>query len=253
MDLTNLASGSKGNCSLIDGGEGLILIDAGISGKKIFERIDESGKNPVDLQGLLITHDHRDHISGAGIVSRKLKIPIYTSRIVYEQNKEIFDKCEVKVFEEKFYLAGILVTPIPVSHDGSDNHSFIFEKNDFKIGHVTDLGIVTSLVRERLRGCNILLIESNHDPKMLINGPYPWYLKQRIAGKKGHLANKDTSDLIDQIYFPELKHVILAHLSEENNDPVLAYDNMDKMRSEKGFEFTIHVAKQNRILPSLGL
>ncbi|PID30024.1 MAG: MBL fold metallo-hydrolase [Candidatus Cloacimonadota bacterium] len=247
MDITVLASGSKGNCSLIDSGDGLILVDAGISGKRIIEKISEAGKDSKDLVGLVLTHDHRDHISGAGIISRRLKIPVYTSPIIHSMNKEILKNCDVKYFNGRFNISSLEVTPIPISHDGSDNYGYIFEKGGKKIGHITDLGVVTSLVKERLRSCNILVLESNHDLKMLKEGPYPWYLKQRILGKKGHISNVQSSDLVKEIYSERLKDLVLAHLSEENNDPVIAYDNMDRLRSSFGHNYSIHVAKQNTI------
>lgn len=249
MKISLLSSGSKGNSSLIENDELGILIDAGLSGKKALERIVAVNGNTEKIAAIIITHDHSDHIKGAGILARKLKIPIYIHEKNYHNSNHLFDKCQIFYIDKPFRIGSFCITPIPISHDGTENFAYNIVCGDKKISHITDLGVVTNLVRAKIQDTDLLLIESNHDPKMLKEGPYPWNLKQRIKGKQGHLSNKDACDLVMNIAHPKLKNVILAHLSDENNDPKIAFEMMNKIKIENNLKFELFVGRQDKALP----
>jgi phosphoribosyl 1,2-cyclic phosphodiesterase len=239
-----LSSGSKGNSSFIESNNQAILIDAGLSAKRLLSRIDYIGADYKNLNGIVVTHDHSDHIKGVGILARKLKIPVYIHEDNYKVKADLFTNCEIKFITSEFELGGFLITPIPVSHDGTANYSYNIQADGKKISHLTDLGKATALVKERTKDCDLFLLESNHDPMMLKEGPYPWYLKQRISGIKGHLSNADASNLLLSTERSNLKNVILAHLSEENNDPMLALETMLCTVGENNLDINVHVAHQ---------
>ncbi|MCK5312224.1 MAG: MBL fold metallo-hydrolase [Desulfobacteraceae bacterium] len=222
-----LASGSKGNSLFVSWGKNSILIDAGLSGIEIERRLAARKQSPENLAAILVTHEHSDHIRGVGILSRRYNIPVYISNNTYKKAASNLGKLtDFKLFNcgKSFNIENMAVSPFTISHDAVDPAGFTLEHNSKKIGIATDLGIATNLVKEYLKNCSYLHIESNHDPDMLINGPYPWYLKQRIKGKQGHLSNMDTKELLEELNNENLKHVTLAHLSEENNTPEKAFN-----------------------------
>ncbi|OGE84066.1 MAG: hypothetical protein A2Y39_06455 [Candidatus Delongbacteria bacterium GWF2_40_14] len=245
MKLSVLSSGSGGNSTIINSSDGSILIDAGITGKKLFERLESVAADAKNIMGIIITHDHHDHIDGAGVIARKLKIPVYIHRANYESSAEKLDKCEIIFIENEFKVGSFTIIPFPISHDGTANYAYNIISEGKKISHVTDIGIVTETVKFRIRDSDLLVMESNHDLKMLQDGPYPWYLKQRIAGNKGHLSNLSAATLIVELGCSKMRNLILAHLSKENNDPALAYDSMIKTREENLMNFNLHLACQN--------
>ena len=260
MKISVLSSGSKGNSSIILSHKSnqSILIDQGLSAKKLLERVDYIGADYKDLMGIVITHDHSDHIGGAGILSRKLKIPVYIHKENYYSKEEKFNNCEVFFIDDMsekknsidsdFFIGDFKVTPFVIPHDGSVNRAYNIAIDDKKITHLTDLGMVTTLVKQKLKGSDLIVLESNHDLELLKNGPYPWYLKQRVKGRHGHLSNENACTLMNEYDCPKLKKVILAHLSETNNDPFLAYDLMDKTNCEISRKFELLVAKQHEAL-----
>ena len=248
MRIAVLSSGSKGNSSFIESGDQAILIDAGMSAKKLLSRMDEVGADHRNINGIVVTHDHSDHIKGVGILARKLRIPVYIHEANYEVKSDLFEKCEIRFIEREFQIGGFIITPIPVSHDGTANYSYNIAAEGKKISHLTDLGKATSLVKERTKDCDLFLLESNHDPIMLKEGPYPWFLKQRISGIKGHLSNADANNLLLSADRSKLKNVILAHLSEENNDPTLAYESMLLTVEQNKLDINVHVAHQHKPL-----
>ncbi|MBN2789817.1 MAG: MBL fold metallo-hydrolase [Candidatus Delongbacteria bacterium] len=248
MKIAVLSSGSKGNSSFIESNDQAVLIDAGLSTKRLLMKMDEVGADHKIIAGIIVTHDHSDHIKGVGTLARKLKIPVYIHEENYRMKADIFTNCQIKFIEKEFTIGNFTISPIPVSHDGTVNYSYNIQAEGKKISHLTDLGKATSLVRERTKDCDLFVLESNHDPVMLKEGPYPWYLKQRISGIKGHLSNSDASDLIISGQRTNLKNIILAHLSEENNDPVLAYENMVCSITEKDLDINVHIALQNKPL-----
>jgi len=219
-----LASGSKGNSLYIETGQSKILIDAGLSAREIQKRLAIIGIEGADLNAVFISHEHTDHVRGAGTLARKLKIPVFISYPTHSESKDVFAGNEVVEFESgcSFTFRDLLLDPFPITHDSSDPVGFIIESAENRIGVATDLGIVTRLVREKLKGCGVLVLEFNHDEEMLLNGPYPWYLKQRIKSRHGHLSNNDSAELLGEIVHERLEGIFLAHLSEANNHPEIA-------------------------------
>jgi len=219
-----LASGSKGNAILVDTGGSKILIDAGLSGREILHRLKAIGVGENELDAILISHEHTDHTRGAGTLARKLKIPLLVSYPTCKAMHSLLKKVEVIEFESGYPFAfnDLLIDPFPITHDACDPVGFLIEGTHGKVGIATDLGIVTRLVKDKLKGSRVLVLESNHDEEMLLNGPYPWHLKQRIKSRHGHLSNTESADLLDEILHPGLEGLFLAHLSEVNNDPGVA-------------------------------
>ena len=231
MRVCLLASGSKGNAIFVDTGTSKILVDAGLSATEIINRLASVGVDGNELDAVFVTHEHTDHTRGTGALCRKLKIPLVVS---YPTRREInlsLRKIEVVEFESgyPFTFKDMLIDPFPITHDACDPVGFIIECRDGKIGIATDLGIATRLVAEKLKGSRLLVIESNHDEDMLLNGPYPWNLKQRIKSRHGHLSNTESVQLLEEIIHPELAGVFLAHLSEVNNDPDIAYHSASSL------------------------
>lgn len=217
-----LASGSKGNAVFISDGSTSILLDAGLSGIEIERRLKSKGLCPEDLDALLVSHEHADHIQGVGVLSRRFNLPVYISnRTKKAAESQLGNVCDIKNFEcgSPFIINTIRIHPFSISHDAKDPAGFTFQQNGTKIGIATDLGIATSLVKEHLKKCNLLILEANHDLTMLMEGPYPWPLKQRIKSKTGHLSNEASKNLLQELKHDRLSHVILAHLSETNNSP----------------------------------
>lgn len=225
-----LASGSRGNAIYITDGTTAILVDAGPSGIEIQRRLKSRGLYPESLKAILVTHEHADHIQGVGALSRRLKLPVYLNQKT-EKASFIFQKIQTAHYFEcgrPFKINELTIHPFSVSHDAEDPAGFTIQKNGLKIGIVTDLGTVSSMVKHHLKGCALLILEANHDPAMLINGPYPWPLKQRIQSRIGHLSNKESKTLLNEIIDDRLQYVILAHLSETNNTPQKALTTVAK-------------------------
>ncbi|WP_457551624.1 MBL fold metallo-hydrolase [Desulfobacula sp.] len=241
-----LASGSKGNSLFVSCHNSSILIDAGLSGIEIERRLKAVNISPENLTAIIITHEHSDHVKGAGILSRRFDIPVYITQKTYEACSGLGRIEDLHFFEcgTPFKLDQILISPFSISHDAKDPSGLTLEYNGHKIGIATDLGIVTSLVKEHLKNSNILYLEANHDPDMLMNGSYPWHLKQRIKGRTGHLSNLDAGMLVSELKTDDLKHVILAHLSEENNCPQKAVKTVSK--SLNASEIGLHVARPDQ-------
>lgn len=241
-----LASGSRGNAIYIGDGETAVLIDAGLSGVEIQRRMDRKGLDPNHLDAILVSHEHSDHIQGVGVLSRRFNLPVYISEGTRLATGSALGKLkEVVPFTcgRSFAVKSLSVHPFSIAHDAEDPAGFTIGSNGSKIGIATDLGIATGVVTTHLADCNILVIEANHDPEMLVEGPYPWPLKQRIQGRNGHLSNTDTAALLRQILHSELSHVILAHLSEENNTPEKALETVKEALN--GSRVEIHVASQS--------
>lgn len=216
-----LASGSRGNAIYISDGATAILLDAGLSGVEIQRRMASRGLDPRDLDAIVVSHEHNDHVSAVGVLARRFKLPVYINPRTLGAAGRLGALPEAVDFRDgaSFHINTLKIRPFSTSHDAADPAGFTVERNGRKIAIATDLGIVTAMVREHLRGADILIIEANHDPNMLINGPYSWPLKQRIRGRRGHLSNQETRELLKAVVHPGLQHVILAHLSETNNTP----------------------------------
>ena len=220
-----LGSGSKGNCTYIESPEARILLDAGLSAREIERRLQHIGRSPESLDGVLISHEHIDHIQGVGAFARRYQIPVYANPGTWRRAQHVVGVvAEVRAFATgtAFPLKDLLIEPFSLPHDADDPVAFRLSWCRRVTAVVTDLGYPSQLVRERIKGCHLLILEANHDDAMLKAGPYPWPLKQRISGKSGHLSNVQSSQLLRDVLHDELEYVVLAHLSEINNFPELA-------------------------------
>lgn len=247
-----LGSGSKGNSTYIEAGRTRILIDAGFSGKEILRRLQEIDVDAASLSAIIITHEHADHIRGVSPLSRKYKIPVFGNDATLQGAGAAFASItDLRTFSNgtAFAFQDILIHPYSISHDAADPVGFVVSSGRCSIGYCTDTGTVSRLMRHRLAGCNALVLESNHDPGMLRNGPYPLYLQQRVRSKTGHLANGEAADFLRDIIHDGLEHVVLAHISEKNNTPELARKTVGHalLASRRNSEFSITVAAQNKI------
>jgi phosphoribosyl 1,2-cyclic phosphodiesterase len=222
-----LASGSSGNACYIETTRSRILVDAGLSGREIVRRMDLIGIEAETLNAIFLTHEHQDHIKGAGPLSRRFGLPVYLSEGTLKGGKGILGKLQNPVLMnagEKICINDITVETFTKCHDASDPLGLVVRSNGRKLGVATDLGRSTAVVEEHLKGCEALVMEFNHDPVMLEEGPYPLELKRRIKGAEGHLSNDQAGNLLASVGHENLRHLVLAHLSEINNRPEKAYD-----------------------------
>jgi len=224
--LTILGSGSAGNCAYLETEETRVLIDAGFSLRQIRQRLSTIGRAPENLTGILITHEHSDHVQGLVALGEKMQVPVYCNRPTKEAIEYAMrPRLEFRLFEtgRSFELGDITVETFTIPHDAQDPVGFLLRAPGGNIGFLTDLGHVNKLVLDRVREANVLLLEANHDVKMLQNCPHrPWSLKQRILGRHGHLSNEAAADVAEQIVSAGLRQLYLGHLSRECNRPDLA-------------------------------
>ena len=245
-----LASGSSGNCTLVSDGEVHILIDAGISCRRIVNSLAELGISAQDLRGIFVTHEHTDHICGLQTLTKRFSLPIFTAAPCAEM---IAAKAPATMHvlrtiepEEEICLDSLAVQGFETSHDSAASMGFTVAGERGKMALATDLGMLTSCVREAVAGVDLLIAETNHDRNMLRYGPYPYYLKQRVSGSTGHLCNEDGAELCRHAAFHGVKTVILAHLSAENNTPDCAYQAVAETFAVNGVEdVTIAVAPRD--------
>jgi len=220
MKICTLASGSSGNSLFIDTGKTRILVDAGISQRKLKARLKQIGSSLEEIDSVVVSHEHSDHTTAIP----SLKNPIYvakdTSHIWTDRVRDLREFTTSAPFE----IGDVRITPFPVSHDAIDPVGFLIEADGKRIGVVTDIGYVTELVKERLSGSDALVIEFNHDERLLSYGPYPWELKQRIKSRHGHLSNVEAAGLLRHLIHDGLRYVVLAHLSKTNNSEHIAVD-----------------------------
>lgn len=240
MTITTLASGSSGNCILVSHGTTHLLVDAGISCRRVKNALAPLGLTPGDLTAILITHEHSDHISGLATLFKQYHLPVWCSKGTGRQleYRIAFLNEVLHTFEPgaSFPLGGLTVTAFATLHDAADPVGYTFTDGTRKAAIVTDLGVVTPVVENCVRGADLLVAEANHDPGLLMDGPYPYYLKQRISGCHGHLSNADCAALVSR---SGAETVILAHLSAENNRPDLA---LETVRAAVGAHVTVEVA-----------
>lgn len=255
MEITALASGSAGNCYLVRTEKNAILVDAGISCKRICERLGLLGVEPQELGGVIVSHGHVDHIKGVGVLSRKFKAPVWMNEGTWkEAGASIGEVHRLEIFRtgRLFQTAGFRIHPFSIPHDAADPVGFRISQNGFAVGIATDLGVVTNLVTNVMAGVQVAVVETNHDPVMLRDGPYPWELKQRVAGRRGHLSNADGASLLQRIFSDQLQAVMLAHLSETNNQPELALGTAQGVLKEfLACGGTLHCATQDQIGPTI--
>jgi len=256
--LTILGSGSAGNCAYIETEEARVLVDAGFSLRQIRKRLETIGRVPEKLTGILVTHEHSDHVNGLAKIIEKLHIPIYCNRLTHEALQyQTRTKLPAKVFSTgcPFEIGDILVENFSVPHDAQDPVGFLLRTPGGNIGFLTDLGHATKLVLERVRSANVLVLETNHDIKMLQDCPHrPWSLKQRILGRHGHLSNEAAADAADQVMSTELRHLYLGHISRECNKPELAMKVMaERMNRIGASHVKLELAWQSIPCPTLEL
>ena len=221
MKICSLASGSKGNCLYLETGETRVLIDVGLSLRETLLRMQACGIDPNHVHAVLVSHEHIDHIRSAGAFSRKFKVPVIASHMVRKKAEKYLSKTRVIEFEagRTLEFRDCVIDPFPITHDACDPVGFVLESREGRCGSATDLGIATRLVAQKLAGCRALNLESNHDVEMLMNGPYPWDLKQRIKSRHGHLSNEESLELLHELAHAGLEALVMAHLSEVNNHP----------------------------------
>jgi phosphoribosyl 1,2-cyclic phosphodiesterase len=252
VSVSMLASGSRGNCAVVSSAHTKILIDAGISCRETFKRMKALGDDPLSLSAILITHEHSDHVHGLAMLAKKLHIPIFMTgathqmwaRAMRDETGERPQLAKLEKFESghSFQVGDIAVKPFTIPHDAADPVGFTFRAEGIKVGIATDLGYVPVSVRDHLRGCDVLVMESNHDLEMLRGGPYPWSVKQRVMSRVGHLSNEALAHFFSNDYDNSAAFVVLAHLSEQNNHPEIARREAEKALAARGSLF------QNRVL-----
>ncbi len=243
-----LASGSKGNCIYVGTPGAKILIDAGISAKAAMVRLAELGVALEEIDAILITHEHTDHIKGLQVLACRLGIPVFANSDTAKAIYAALDTCpKFKLFTtgEPFSFGGIDIHPFSIQHDAVDPVAFTLSLNGLKLGFCADLGFVTTLVRSHLGDCDYLYVEANHQPSMVHSSPRPLIYKQRVLSRQGHLSNEECAQLLLDVLSPRLKHVHLAHLSSECNSPELALQIVtEKLR---GSAVAVSVAHQDRL------
>jgi len=227
MRLIILGSGSTGNALYIESGETRVLVDAGLSGKETARRMAEAGVDVARLDAVVITHEHTDHIKGLHVISKTTEAPVFVSAATrkefhFKQDGDGITWGQEISSSEPFQIGTLDFYPFSIPHDGVDTFAFTVESRGIKVGLATDLGYITKLVAERLRGSDLIIVESNHDRDMLKIGPYPWSLKQRIASKLGHLSNDETARWIQEDFDGKAAYLVLAHISRHCNHPELA-------------------------------
>lgn len=218
-----LASGSEGNCLLVSGGGVHLLVDAGISARRITAGLRELELSPCDVDGVLLTHEHSDHTAGLGTLTKHHRLPLYasggTAEAVGRRVPGVSEVLRVIPRQGVFSIGEMLVTSFPTSHDASESVDYRFDCGDESVGVLTDTGYVTEEAEAALRGVGLLVLESNHDEEWLLSGPYPYYLKQRILGRRGHLSNDAAACFARWMAEEGTRQFVLAHLSKENNTP----------------------------------
>jgi len=255
LSITPLFSGSSGNAALIKTDNSKILVDAGVSGKRIEAALSVIGENADDIKAILLTHEHSDHIQGAGVLSRKHDIPLYATQLTWDALEGKLGKVQTKnmraISKADFYIDDLLIEPFETPHDAADPVGYCVSASGRKIGIATDLGHFPQHVEYRLHSCDLVLLESNHDSDMLIAGRYPYQLKQRIKSRRGHLSNDDAAQAAVRLAAAGVSSILLGHLSQENNLEQLAFrtvtDALMARGLEPGRDFKLGLALRNQV------
>ena len=240
IEICALASGSNGNCYYIGNRHDAVLVDAGISTKQLMQRFTDTGLNPGKVKAIFISHEHADHTRGMQVLSRRLGVNVYMTSRTYYALPRVLRPEYVRFFTpgEVVETCSFSVHTFLKNHDAAEPCSFRIEHSGKSVGVFTDLGEPCQNVKTAVQKCQALFMESNYDEDMLSNGPYPVYLKKRVASALGHLSNKQAVELIHQYSHPSLECVFLSHISKENNTPVLAKAEFGKLRSEINVKLT---------------
>lgn len=259
MRLVSIASGSSGNCIYIGSETSHILVDAGISNKRIEQGLNEIGLKGSEINGIVITHEHSDHVKGLGVLARKHGVPIYGTKETLEEIAAMsslgeFSRDLLKPIlpDAEFSVGDLEILPFSVDHDAANPVAYRVKCGQKQAAVATDMGHYDQYVIDHLQGLDALLLEANHDVNMLQTGPYPYYLKRRILGNHGHLSNENAGRLLNHLLHDRLKHIFLGHLSKENNYEALAYETV-KLEIDMGdspykaSDFPIEVAKRDQM------
>jgi len=252
VQFASLGSGSKGNGTLVQNNDTSVLVDLGFTLKETERRLKRLGKSPHDVNAILVTHEHADHVHGVAPFARKYRLPVYLTPGTYNPDKmgQLPDLRKVNC-HRPFRVGSLGVEPVPVPHDAREPCQYIISSEGTRVGVLTDLGHITPFVRQQYANCHALLLECNHDTEMLENGPYPYQLKQRVGGNHGHLNNEQAADLLKSIELPKLKHLVISHVSEQNNQPQLAEQAVT--RALGTWRGELHVARQEQGLDWISL
>ena len=263
LELCAIASGSSGNCICVGTDHTHLLIDAGVSGKRIETGLNDIELKTSEMQGILVTHEHSDHIAGLGVLARRYQIPIFaTEKTIHAiKNTKSVGKIDEDLFQiirpgKRFSIGELTVQPISISHDAADPVAYKVINGDKNVAVVTDLGNYNQAIVDELKGLDALLLEANHDIKMLQTGMYPYPLKQRILGDRGHLSNERSGQLLSELLHDNFKTVVLGHLSKENNYEELAYEavRLEVTMGDtpyKADDFPMYVAKRDTVSPMI--
>ncbi|MDR3038846.1 MAG: MBL fold metallo-hydrolase, partial [Candidatus Adiutrix sp.] len=211
-----LASGSRGNCLWLEEGSVAVVVDCGLTAREFFRRAQGAGLDVSRLAAILVSHEHRDHLGGVGPLARRLHLPVLANPATRDLAESLTGPLKWETFATGDILTfgALKIRTLPISHDAADPVAFLVESPAGRLGLATDLGAVTELIRRKFRELSALILEFNHDYRLLMDGPYPWPLKQRVRGRTGHLANEDAADLVVELLHPGLRHLVLAHLSD---------------------------------------
>jgi phosphoribosyl 1,2-cyclic phosphodiesterase len=249
MNVISLQSGSNGNCFYVESNNVSLLFDAGISGKQAAERLAQHNRDIRQVDALFVSHDHSDHSRSIGVFQRKFGMPVYVTRttlLAVQRNQNLGSMERIRLFTagSSQSFGNVTVHTIPTPHDSYDGVAFVVEDEQHRVGILTDLGHAFDGLKAVLRSLDAVVIESNYDPELLDNGPYPQHLKRRIKGFGGHLSNLEAAQLLKEHGNPKLKWACLCHLSEENNQPELARQTHQRILGDR---IPIHVAWRDRV------
>ncbi|MBR3325549.1 MAG: MBL fold metallo-hydrolase [Clostridia bacterium] len=236
FNFCNLYSGSSGNCSYVESVNSKILIDCGVSCKKVTEALNSINVDFNLIDAIILTHEHLDHVKGLQVICKKYNIPIYANEKTFEGIKQNIPEDNKKLFKtnEKFEIKDLEIFPFRIPHDANDPCGFTINHGDKKISIATDIGHMTSSILSTIQGSSFLLLESNYEPEMLKSSHYPYLLKKRILGPNGHLSNEDAGLAISSLVGSGINNITLGHLSQHNNFPELAYKTvMESLISSK--------------------
>lgn len=229
LRVTVLGSGSSGNATVVECGSTRLLVDAGFSAKKLSEKLEAAGISPDSLSGILVTHEHTDHVQALPVFTRKWGVPVYITRHTHAALSTHADSTRWIFFESghSFSIGEVIITSFPIPHDAADPVGFRLDYHGVCYGHLSDAGNITQEIRSHLQGVHALFLESNYDPDLLQSDPKrPWPVKQRICSHHGHLSNEQAGEFACELLHDKLKHIILGHLSKDCNTPGLALQSM---------------------------